>query len=315
MAVEITRYQPILDVAIPVVEEFVSDGRAKVVTGTHPDAVGMVIDLITLINRFYPHFDTKASIKDGRPINFTYERKRKDGIEHKVLEVELNSDINFNTNQDESYAHTTILDVDKKMEFPSKISVYSGNFDKPHYHHALIKTFRYYINVKDPIDEIVLQFAYMSLSSFKSHASYQSFDPLEIRENNRGSIIKCYPVSIKENHKLERSVWDFFHLPVFWDAWSEWQSETLCMLGGGTIEEIANRYGEDLDRVQEHTKKGKAFCYELIEQDINGDGNFGTICNKYNCPPYLRGVFLSRTLKRSRILQIQVKQTARKQKE
>lgn len=298
MAVEIRKYQPVLDVAIPVAEEFVKEGRAGVVTGTHPDAVGLVVDLQHLLYVFYSHFDTNVTIKiDGIEDSFVFTQPRSDDIEHKLLEVEFNGGLDFNPERNGDLFGSTILEASGDVRFPNKISVSASNNKKSQRDPFGVQLSKHIVRPKQ-IERITLKFGYMNLVAFPVSTFYQDFSPLgNFEYKDSGQIRTVYPVSGSDSHELDIDAWKFFELPVFWDAWSQWHSHALQIASGEeTIESVSRKYGVGVDKVSEHIEKAKTGCYRIIERLVK-NGKLDDLLDKLNCPRYLRGYFLNKPLK------------------
>ena len=178
MVVEITRYQPVLDVAIPVAEELVREGRAKVVTSAHPDAVGLVIDLQHLLHTFYRYFDTNVTIKiNGIKDSFAFAQYKSEGIEHKLLEIEFNNGLDFNPAKRGDFHPNTVLEASGVVNFPNKIGVGSTNNKRIRRSPFGEKLSRYTTRPKQ-VEKIKLDFGYMSLSDFSVSTFHQDFSSL-----------------------------------------------------------------------------------------------------------------------------------------
>ncbi len=306
MVVEIKKYQPVLDAALPVVSEFVRGNKARIVTSTHPVAIGLALDLDGLLEKFYRFFDTKVVLKQcgvEKTLDFM-KRDEDERIEHKTLEFVFDENLDFDSDSGGYYLCRTFLE-ENSTEVGRKLSISANNVGKPSYERTLNKRIRKRFALQKPVQKIKLDFSYASLSPFPFNTFYQDFEDLgEFEKPRAGRMGINYPVSSFDSHRINLDVWKFFQLPVYWNWRSQCASTALHILvGDTTIEKLSDKHKQYPIRLGGSIKKGEDFCYRLIDYKLvfvdgykKGREWLKPLCEEFNCPPYLHGFFLNKIL-------------------
>ena len=292
---------PVLDVAIPVIEELVSHGYAKVRTGVQPKAIGLMLDLECFMRRFYLFFDAEVIMKDknGKERELAFlKRRRKKGVEHKLLQIELDERINFISDEEakKNYVHTTIL---KKKDSQKKMSVNASNSTLKFQERSLAERIRYSgFNISGAVQKIKLNFSHNNFPVFPVNTFYQDFGPLGVFTKPKARIIgRHYPVSTFEKHELDEKVWQYLQNPIFWNFQGHFIAKTFdLILNQVSIGQFAEQYKQKPQKLERQIKKAKEFCYKLIEYEANNK-NLSHLCKEFGCPSYLESLFLKKPLK------------------
>lgn len=300
MVVELKGIVPVLDAALPVMEELVRFGITRVKTSTHPDAIGLAFDARNFIRKFYPYFDTKIIKKSWGKEYSLFSNGKKGGRfdERWLLELEFNEDLDFISSKDEEYFNKVLLTTYTENDFSDEAYVRAVT-NRSKIKNDFFEFFRIKLGIEFPkyVQKIRLDFHFGGWSPFVVNTFYQDFDLMGIYKKPSGEVIDNYPTSIFKDIRLSKNLWGAIESPIFWSEWGKCYSEVLNIMAGKiTPEGVAKKCNVRLDRIEKRIKTAEENCGKLIKDCLEGT-NLDDLCKKVNCPQHLQGLFLVKPLK------------------
>lgn len=299
--IQIARYGPILDVAIPVVQELTRDGKADVYVPIHPAAAGMAADLFHVLCGFNRYVDAEMCLPDGQQLRIPGSSDKRisnrkvefrfQGADFAVPDMEVFS----------SYKAQTILDLkDSTGHFRSKMSVNAKDTNINHRNKKNIfadKLREAGMEISTDRQQITLHAAYQTASDMPVSTFFQFFDPLaEFYRQRVGTKGHVYPVSSSDVHELDRTSWEFFNLPVFWASWSNYYCIALNKLAGNRSYDDAALYYGDRGNIHRHAITAEPKVVEILQYMKDG-GDLSRFAKQMKCPYEQMDVFFGKILR------------------
>lgn len=274
MSVSLERYQPLLDPTLDVIDELVKNRECDLFVPDHPDAVGLAIDMQSLIFHLYPYIDTEVSVpRAGQTI--VIPGGKEENLQNLLLKIHFTKD-SFELKTENNLSHYTIIDIqngEKRADYGSKISVRAKkNFFKRKLSPLGLHLRRKGMPPPPEKGTIALSFAYESVKPFYISTLFQDFEP------STQDRTPSYPVSSKESHQLPYQTWDLIMKPLFWASWGFYQFYAFVQLTGEKqIQELVSP--DQVEYVERRIPNAIPIIYQLMETLLEG-GRLGNVLRR-----------------------------------
>ncbi len=280
-------YQPVLDIALPLVEDMVEFDRARLVVPNIPKFWGLGLDVAALIHRLYP--SSILAIYNGRDC-IIEPRYKETNIKTLQLDIEGANFLPQMESPTSSRFQTTLLLSDSSSE---KISISARGTKGKQKENILFKTISERIQLQTQIHLISLFFGY--LSDFPIRTVFQDFEPLF---RYRGKEIEgdAYPASLKHEHVLREKTFRFIREPLKWNGISQRLASAITVIAGQPLEDVVERNYPNRPEEKDMIKSLMPYCYALIECLVEGL-SFDVFLQTIGCKPPYTSMFLSKPLR------------------
>ncbi|MBI4162188.1 MAG: hypothetical protein HY513_00765 [Candidatus Aenigmarchaeota archaeon] len=304
--VRLEHYGTVLDPTIELVEELADSGEAELRVPLHPEAVGMAIDIKSVLRELYKYHSFYVSINGYKLLFVAEEDEYSDKAKKLFVKVVFEKGkFNMPSLRDfASYPSTTILDIKEEerngIDFKTRVSIDSVSTPegkRPQKSAFMDRLAGQGVKMPPIKNRIRLKVMYQSISSYPIPTNFQNFPPMGTYDNSSGEMRFIYPVSLSGEHRLSKRAWELFQLPAFWDGWSSYSSIAVKKMSGEfSYEDAAKSYSTDPDTIERHSKKAERTVGVLIDTLRSKKSPF-EVAYKVGCPPEYMHLYLRKIMR------------------
>lgn len=282
-------YQPILDVAIPVIDSLMESGRTRLIVPDIPEFWGLGLDVSNLIRSLYPDVELNL-YREGKLTN-RFANRRRDNISIRQLEIDIEG-ANFLPEIPKSAVFQIALL--SSPDSTSKISVVAkktrGDIPK----NSVFSSIATKIPLPEQSRSMTLFLAYMGNTLVQTYFHTENAAIRYRDQKNQEST--AYPVSLQPTYSLKRDTFEFIQEPLRWNGVIRYFMDAIDIITKkSSVDELMEQKYRRYQDAKSYIRDTIPLWFRLIECFAHGY-SFDSVLDDIHCTPIYRGLFLSKTM-------------------